>query len=227
MTGKTTVYVSLLLLRRRLPGELPLIQNKYLNLLGCIILAMSATSVAQEPNCSEIKAAAGMVRARSSADLLSAKRKAGTDYRAQLVFAYRAFELRPGSLADAERLLKLIPQKEAEQEIVLTLGEALCEDESISEMTFLSHVRDGLAHQLAKAVGVVPEFMAQYIQYSAIATLDAHSDYAIQMRTVCKRDHRRFVSAIGSLSVEDRNQIRNHVIDPETCRAIALPEAEE
>ena len=188
---------------------------------------MDTTVFAQQPNCSEIEAITQMMRAKSVEALLSAKRISGKTYRAQLVFAYRAFELHPGMKTEAQDLLDLIPRNKDQQNTVMTLGDSLCSGESDADMFSLARVRDGLAQQLSKAVALAPQFMRAYIQFSLDAVADPHSDYALHMKKTCERDHARFLSAVKSLASDEEGRFRKYVMNPDTCRVIAMPEAQE
>jgi hypothetical protein len=46
------------------------------------------------------------------------------------------------------------------------------------------------------------------------------------MQSVCCRGHKRFIATLDELSQGEREFITRHIIQPLTCRAISLPEAE-
>jgi len=183
-------------------------------------------SFCQEATCHEIESLAKIARTRSTDALSREKRSAGDNYRAQVVFAARLFELRPRDKSAAILLLKLIPQDDAQQTILMTLGDSLCDSEVISDMKSLGRLRDALPRQFAGAVLLVPSSMPAYIAYSLTATLDPHSDYAIHMQRVCRQAHAEFMSAVSLLPSEKRESFTRHILDPKGCRAIALPESE-
>ncbi len=169
----------------------------------------------------------GMARAKTSRELEAAHQSAADTYPAQVVFAYRAFQLRSNSSADAERLLLLIPQSDEQLGMVISLGDSLCESESITDMEVLGAVSDGFARELANAVLVVPRLMDAYVAHSLDEVQNPHSDYAVRMRTVCRRQHRRFLAAVHELPKDKQRWFAEHVMEPQSCRVIALPEAEK
>ncbi len=132
--------------------------------------------------------------------------------------------------------LTLVPQKDEQQLDWMTLGDSLCDSESMPEMMTLSRLRDRLAQGLSNAVLSVPEKMQSYVAYAAAAVQDPHSDYAIQMRRVCRAHHAAFVRAVdrlgdgspdgGFLATANSAWFRAHILNPEGCRVLALPEAD-
>jgi uncharacterized membrane protein len=167
-----------------------------------------------------------MARARSVQGLEQARAGASQGYRTDLIAAYRRFQLQPKSVLAAEQLLRLIPKSDREQVVVMTLGDALCTAESLSEMKTLARINDGFAYQIAKAVLIAPGYMQLYVAYSITAVSDPHSDYAVRMAAVCRKAPPAFSAALAQLSAGDRELIAQHVINPTTCVALALPEAD-
>jgi len=179
-----------------------------------------------------------MARARSTAALQEQRARAGDSYRAQIVFAFRQFELSPKDKKAADLLLSLIPKDDREQlrnltpkdrdddqqVTLMTLGDALCDAEPFSDMNPLGSVRDKLPHEFAEAVLLVPNYMPKYISYSLVAVGDPHSDYAVQMQMVCRKAHSEFMRAIGALTPDDQKWFANDILDATTCRALKLPE---
>lgn len=194
-------------------------------LLPALHLLFAGTASPQETSCSQIRSAVRMARARSIAALADERKFAGEGYRAEIVFAFRAFELHPTDRALAGALLGLFPQDDFQENIVMTLGDSLCNSESFSEMRVLARVRDGLPRMLSSAVMLVPDRMSAYVEYSLVATLNPHNDYATQMRRVCRRRGPEFKKAIDALPPAKREWLTTHVLDPQGCRAIALPES--
>lgn len=180
----------------------------------------------QEQNCGEIVAVARMARAKSPAIVTAEKQKAGGSYRAQVVFAARSFELRPMDKSAAVRLLNLIPVDDAQHTTWMTLGDALCSAESAADMKSLGGLGERLPHDLAKAVLLVPDKLPGYIAYAPTSVQDPHSGYAVQMQTVCRAKHPAFVKAVGGLPADKRDWFVKHVLNPDKCHALALPEAE-
>jgi hypothetical protein len=181
---------------------------------------------AQEPNCDQAAAMARMARAKSSEAVIAKKQKAGDSYRAQVVFAARSLELRPTDKAAAVLLLNLIPQDDEQRTTWMTLGDSLCDSESVADMKSLGRVGDRLPRDLAQAVMLVPDRLPGYVAYAATSVHDPHSDYAVQMQTVCRARHPEFLKAVGRLPTDKRDWFVKHVLNPEECHALALPEAE-
>jgi len=180
---------------------------------------------AQEPNCDQTAAMARMARAKSSAVLAAEKRRAGDSYRAEVVFAARSFELRPTEQRAAV-LLNLIPQDDGQHTTWMTLGDSLCSAETVADMKSLARVGESLPRELARAVLLVPDRLPSYVAYAPTSVQDPHSDYAVQMQTVCRAKHPEFVKAVGELPTDKKDWFVKHVLNPEGCHALALPEAE-
>lgn len=181
---------------------------------------------AQEPNCGEVAAMARMARAKSSEAVTVEKQKAGDNYRAQVVFTARSFELRPADKAAAVLLLNLIPQEDGQQTTWMTLGDSRCDSESVADMKSLGRAGDRLPRDLAQAVLLLPDRLPGYVAYAATSVHDPHSDYAVQMQTVCRARHPEFAKAVEGLPADKRDWFVKHVLNPDGCHALALPEAE-
>ncbi len=138
-------------------------------LVMTLVFVFIKPSRAQEQNCKEIGAAAQMARAKTTRAVNDARKQAGESYLARLVFAYRFFHLHPKSKAAAESLLSLIPADNTQQKIVLTLGDSLCDEESVADIKVLARVNEGLAQGLAAAVLLSPRFLSSYVSYSTTA----------------------------------------------------------
>ena len=192
--------------------------------LGSVLRGATITPGA---DCRQIEAMAEMARASSVSLLQKAKQRAGDDYRAQLVYAYRAFQLQPSLKSAAAKLLSLIPKNEAEQTVAMTLGDSLCDSELVGDMLALSRVNEGLGRQLTRAVIVAPEFLTAYVEYSLDAIDDPHSDYAAQMKTVCQDRHSAFLGAFNGLPADKQARFARYVMRPDDCHVIAVPEAEK
>lgn len=184
------------------------------------------TAFAQSAGCAQIHAVVQMAKAKTPEAVRDKKSSAGADYRADLVFAFRIFEMKSTAKTAAVRLLEMIPRDADQQNVVLTLGDAVCNDESLAEMKALAKVADGLAVALSRAVKLAPEYMGKYVAYASIATQDPHSDYAVQMSTVCHSLHASFVKAVAQLPESDKQSFHEHIMKTESCKVLALPEAE-
>ena len=192
------------------------------------IVLLQASNAQEVPNvpCDEVHAIARISRANSLAMLAKAKQDAGGSYRAGIVSATRAFELQPGDQSAAVLLLDLIPQNDEQHAILMTLGDSLCDDESVAEMTLLSRIGERLSRDFAKAVLLAPELLPKYVAYASTSVQDPHSDYAVQMQKVCRAKHPEFVKAVEGLPIDQRGWFVKHVFNPEGCHALALSEAE-
>jgi hypothetical protein len=184
---------------------------------------VNAQGVSQSP-CTQVDAIARILRSDSLAALTKAKQNAGSTYRAEIVFAARSLELQPNDKSAAVRLLNLLPQDDTQHVTLMTLGDSLCDEESVAEMTSLSRIGERLSRDFAKAILLAPDMLPRYIAYASTSVGDPHSDYAVQMQPVCRARHSEFVKAVVGLPTEQRFWLVKHVFNPEKCRALALPE---
>jgi hypothetical protein len=190
----------------------------------CVFSA--AELFAQVPSCTETAAMAKMAHARTSAEIAAERKMAGDTYRGQVVFVARSFELRPRDKAAALALLNLIPQSEEQHLAWMTMGDSLCDSESVADMMSLGRLGEHLSRDLAKAVLLVPAKMPDYVRYGPTSVQDPHSDYAVQMEAVCRAEHPEFVKAVEGLPLDKKEWFVSHVFNPDGCHAVALPEAE-
>jgi hypothetical protein len=198
--------------------------------LGLLFVVLFQTSNAQDSSnvpCSQVHAIARMSQTKSLSALVKAKGIAGNSYRSEIVFRARSFQLQPSNRNAGLALLNLLPKNDdVQHEILMTLGESLCDDEGDAEMFSLSRIRDGLGRDFANAAILVPEMLPRYIAYASISVQDPHSDYAVQMQAVCRAKHSEFVKAVEGLQTDRRDWFVKHVFNPEGCHALALPEGE-
>lgn len=192
-----------------------------------ITMLVRAQLYADQITCEQTAAMARMARARTSSELKAARDKAGKSYLAQLVSAYKGFRLSPNSRSAAEQLLLLIPKDDEQLGMVFSLGSVLCDREPITDMETLGPVGDDMANQLSKAVLIAPQYMATYVAHSLNEVQVPDSDYAVRMKTVCQRRHATFLAAVKKLTAKEQLWFSEHVMDPSTCRVIALPEAQD
>jgi hypothetical protein len=143
------------------------------------------------------------------------------------VAAYRSFELHPKGAAETDGLLKLIPKDDTQQTVLMTLGDSLCDGESLSDMQILSEVRDGMPRALSNAVLISPGFLPSYVVYAEVAVQDPHSDYAAQMRRVCRHAHGEFSKAVDQLPPGTHDWFKGRVMEPRACTVLDVPEADE
>ena len=193
-----------------------------------LFLLLQASHAQDGPDvpCSEVHAMARISRATSLAELDKAKQNSGGSYRTQIVLSARSFELQPGSRDAAVSLLNRLPQDDAQHATLMTLGDSLCDKESVVEMKSLSRLGERLPRDLAKAVLLVPDKLPGYVAYASTSVRDPHSDYAVQMQTVCRGKHAEFVKTVEGLPTDQRDWFVKHVLNPDGCHALALPEAE-
>ena len=197
-----------------------------LALLFVLLFPIVHAQDAPKVSCGQIHAMARISRARSISALVKVKSAAGDSYRAEIVYSARAFELRSGDRNAALALLKLLPENEVQHGVLMTLGDSLCDDEAVAEMSSLSRIRDHLGRDFAKAVLLVPNLLPRYVAYASMSVQDPHSDYAAQMDPVCRAKHSEFVKAVEGLPTDQKAWFVGHVFNPDGCRAIALPEGE-
>jgi hypothetical protein len=187
---------------------------------------LSGGLFAHEPNCDQIAFTAIMARSASSVALAVEKQRAGDSYRAQVVFATRLFELHPTDKSAAIQLLNLIPKDDTEQNIWMTFGDSLCDAETVADMKSLGRIGERLPRTLAKAVLLIPDKLPAYVSYALTSVQDSHSDYAVQMQNVCRTKHAEFLKAVGNLPIDKRDWFVKHILKPDDCHALALPEAD-
>jgi hypothetical protein len=125
-----------------------------------------------EAPCSAVHSWAQISTAKSVAKLTEKNANSNGEYIWNLVVAYRALQLTKDPTRAAS-LLRLIPSNESDQLAIMTLGDSLCDAESVTDMQKLAAVRDGLPSEFAKAVILAPSFLYRYIRYSIVACQDA------------------------------------------------------
>jgi len=198
--------------------------NKLVMLTASIVLGLC---FAHSQRCDEIAATAEMSRAKSMHDVTSASKRAGHDYRAGFVLAFRSFQLQPRSKDAAERLLRMIPTDDTQQKVLMMRGDSLCDAESVADMRAMAQVNENFPRELARAVLLAPNFLASYVRFSIVAVQDPHSEYAVEMKKVCQKAHPSFVRAVNQLSEKERRVLTTQVMDANSCRVISVPEGEK
>jgi hypothetical protein len=183
--------------------------------------AFSGALLAQSTRCDHINEIVQMARETSASKLLSKKIKGPDTYFANVVRNARLMELRP-SRDTAISLLDLIPKGVEQEEVWLTLRDDCAE--FAADVKVLGRLRDDLPRDLSRAVMLAPEKLPDYLCYSIKSVEDPHSDYAIRMQEVCRIDTRGFRNAVDELPPALREPFLNRVFDPDTCRAIKLPQ---
>jgi hypothetical protein len=194
-------------------------------IFGNLLLA-NVLCGAENLSCSQVAAISKMAASKSTPSLAKWQKKAGDSYIAHLVYSFRAFELNPRDRQLASRLLSLVPPSKEDEPLWHTLDGFLCEEERIADLKILAALQARIPHDLARAVVLFPKKMLDYVSYAYTSIQDPHSDYAVQMRSVCLTQHKPFVSAVNSLASDDRQWFVKKIFDPDECRAIALPEAD-
>ncbi len=146
----------------------------------------------------------------------------GHGYFATLVFSARLMELRPSSRDAAVSLLSLFPTGAEQEEAWITLRDDCAA--SVDDVRALGRLRDHLPREVARAVLLAPDKLHDYLLYSIKSVEDRHSDYAMQMQTVCRSNRPVFQEAVDELPADKQAWLKSRVFNPATCRAIALPE---
>jgi hypothetical protein len=187
-----------------------------------VSLSFTLPLIAQRPSCGDIRELAAVAGSGSQA-ALSRNSVPDHSYRSRLVLAARSFEL-SATATNASQLLALIPNDSSQQSDVLTLGDSLCDGEPVPDMFSLGRIRDRFPRDLARAVLLVPNKLPEYVAYGLISVQDPHSDYAVQMISVCRAKHAKFLKAVEGLPADKREWFQR-VFNPAACRALALPEA--
>lgn len=195
--------------------------------LFCVsFLQVSAAAGVPDTSCEKVRLAARLARAKSLAAIGEVRENAGAGYIVEIVSAFRAFKLQPRNKDLAAHLLRKIPRDAPEQEVLLALDSSICDGEGVADMEALARVKYALPRMLARAVKLVPAYMSAYVSYSLEAAPDPHSDYAIQMQRVCRDLRPEFAKAVEALPETDRKWFTTGILDPKTCRAIAIPESD-
>jgi len=198
----------------------------WLFLLPILVLHASPVSGGPDISCDQVHAAARIARAKSSKALAEERKKVRDGYILDIVSAFRAFELRPNRQTASSILLQ-IPSDESQQAVILALDSAMCDEgDPRPDMDVLAPIKYRLPRVLARAVELVPEYMGAYVRYALKAAPNPHTDYAVQMASVCRKWHSEFVQAVESLPDSDRDWFVRSIFDPKQCRAIAVPESE-
>lgn len=211
----------------RVPPRLKFIQVA----LFCMMSAMA--SLTQEPGCAQIALRGKMASARSGSALDALRKEAGVDHRNELVFAARRLELNPKSKTAADGLLSLLPKCEwdpDEDDPIRTAwldiaGLEECESGGLSDRDLmrLFALQYRLPRLLAKAVLISPGKLPQLLARTQLF-ITPDSDFTIQMQAVCRKEHRKFLDAVDKFSPKDKQWFLTKIFNPDSCRAIFLPE---
>jgi len=178
-------------------------------------------------DCQATKTLAALVRSTSTLPAIPEQPSLPTEYRAQLIIAAHLYERMPTDKDRATALLNLIPKSEAQFGIWITLGDPVCDEESDKDMMTLGHLSDRLPRLVASAAIAQPTRLSELVKFAMVAQRDPHSDYAVQLERVCKLRKLDFLSAVKSMSSDERKEFVARVFNPKRCQALALPEAQE
>ena len=195
-------------------------------LIGVMTTGASLEAFAQEPTCKQLHAMAEMARAKSVRELRIYSRGAGESYRARTVFAARELLLATSQKLAGMRLLDLMPKDTEQNEEWASLSEMLCDGEKASDLLVLSKLGESLPRLLARAVLMNPDALQRYVTYALISVSDPHNDHTLRMQIVCRERHSKFMIAVSHLDPQSRCRFTAQIFDPNTCRAIDMPEAE-
>lgn len=190
-----------------------------------VAVVLSGHLSAQQMSCAQVHAMAGMARASSTKELNTFKSSAGESYLAQMVFTFRAFELKP-SKATAAAVLDFLPHDDSHRQDWYSLSGFICDKEQMRDVTSLALIQTRMSRDFARSVILRPERMYQYISYPVIMGRDPHDDYAVRMAAVCRSRHLEFVAAVDRLPEKDKAWFLRIVFDPSGCRTITYPEAD-
>ncbi len=195
-------------------------------LTGALLLSVLGRT--QEPGCIEISRIASLAKANSSKTLRLRIDEAGDNYRTRLVLAARLLEIDPQNRDAAKDLLKLLPKDEfsPEESAWLDLSELQqCPSGGISDsdLRALDRLQNHLPRLVAQAVILIPGKMPEYVAY-AFLSINPESDYAVRMQEVCRVRNKQFLTALDGLSTEKKRWFVTKIFNPQSCRAIWLPE---
>lgn len=200
--------------------------NKFIGLLLVFISGafICDLSLAADLSCDELKSSIDMVRSNSTDTLTGYRVAAGNSYRVDVIFAFKYFELNDKDMRAGRRLFKILPKNDKQYGIWLTMGDSLCNDESVADMKLLDEFSARFSLLLSRAVMSNPDEMPRYVEFSLMAAQDPHSDFALQMKRVCLAKHEAFKRAVKGLSIADRHWFAAHVMHVDHCKPLALPE---
>ena len=202
------------------------IYARMLTLILPTIIGFGATPLyAQELDCSEVIAMAKVAGAQTEKALKAEATLGGNGYLAKGVFAVRQFELR-NDKRSAAALLELLPANEKQQVAWGSLGDSMCDRETLNDMRILGALGERLARNVARAAILAPERMISYVNFALMTTNDPHSNYAIEMRRVCLHRRQELAAAVDTLEMDKKQWFSTHVMNLSTCQALSLPEAD-
>jgi hypothetical protein len=190
--------------------------------LAILLVSINLTTLVWADTCDHLDLIAKALRQRTTPDIATSEKAMQDDYFAKLMLAARTFELRSSSREAAMTFASLVPANDVEEGWWRGLGES-CDKSLKDEMTVEAMV-ERLPRLLARAILLVPEKLREYIAYSEKSVLDPHSDYAMQMKLVCRANQKRFQKSFVELPPDKQAWLRIHVFDPVECRPLALPE---
>jgi hypothetical protein len=180
---------------------------------------------AEEVPCSSVIKMVQLVHARPSEAAAIVAGTEASDYRTKLAAAAIQLELQPQSENAGRTLLELLPKSDEQQADLMTLGDQLCASESMVDMKILGKLRDRIPRDFARAASLVPSKLPEYVRYSFLAVQDPHSDFVLQMESVCEQRRSDFLSAVQSLPKQDQDWFEGHIFDTNCCRALLKPES--
>ena len=150
----------------------------------------------------------------------------GNSKLAKVVFYEKWLMLEPSKVA-AEGLLHNMPESEAEQLQMMTLGDwHEGATESKKDMASLAEIYETWPRSVADAAMVFPQYLPEYIRYGLLAPNDIHSNYTGNEERVCRADRAGFQAAFDRLDRKAQTYLRKYVFDPEKCRAIFVGESD-
>ena len=175
--------------------------------------------------CDNVQNAISIIHARSLRQIAQVKSVSGSDYRVDLVRAFRVFDLQR-SRVNADGIFRLLPKNDKEYEVWMTMGDSLCESEDIVDMATLDNFSLRFSRLLAKAVVESPGNISDYIKFIILSSQDVSNNFGKDVDLVCKARHRLFVGAVNDLQKHEARWFSTHVINVNSCQLLSLPEAE-
>lgn len=149
------------------------------------------------------------------------------DTAAKVVYYTELLALRPHERRYALDLLLITPKSECEMITLFNLNSSLFKAESFLDMRRVGSAYDNLSRNFAAALNSYPEFFPRFLKFGEVALNDSCSDdYPAVVTHVCQTNPGRFRRAFETLSKADQAYISKFIIKPNSCKQIAVSEAD-
>jgi hypothetical protein len=196
-------------------------------LCGFAFLLMSAGSVmASEIACGALHSMLELARADSFASLMANRPRIDEGYRGRLVFAFKLFDLSRDSKS-AEHLLSMLPKNEREYQIWITMGDALCDSETVSDMEAMQKLSLGFSSLASQAAILHPAGIPSLLRTVMLSVQDPHSDLALKLEPICRSRHAAFREAMQKMTPDNRAWFESRAFDVVQCKALVSPESDD